>query len=279
MPDPSKWNPTTPPPNEPIWHYLDLEYLKPVIENEQLRFKRVDQYSDELEGSIPQRNAVGQPLRTKDGHALYNWRNDELIEHRWDEHARYQFNRKRTYANCWCSYQHESIALWRLFTETNQGVVIKSTPDRFYSAIEWPVSDRTETASVQYINYASENPDQIPSGDPLAPFFHKQNGYAYEHEFRGAIMIEEAPYPEDASNYGIMQENLDRADAVMDEYLPVDVALEDLVEEVRVSPEAEEYVLERTERLVSEIDVGVSKSELGIAPNFFPYPHDSSELS
>jgi len=79
--------------------------------------------------------------------------------------------------------EHESAAMWKLYTRTNEAVAVQST----YATLRKCLPDgqsaqpRVYLGTVQYVDYDTET---IPEGNAFWPLVHKRRGFAHEHELR-----------------------------------------------------------------------------------------------
>jgi len=98
---------------------------------------------------------------------------------------------KLTKISCWHKSNHESHAMWKIYSQDNKGVAITTTPEKMRLAFK-PYRIRPEyceedliIGNVEYVDLTSEHIDDTMLGD----FFHKHLIYAYENEIRLVISL------------------------------------------------------------------------------------------
>jgi len=133
--------------------------------------------------------------------------------------------------SCWSSNPTESYALWRTFVSAAEGVAIRSCPARLQWAVRFSGRQFMRVGIVQYLDHEKDLIDKplFTSEDRL---FCKARFYAYEHEFRIITHPDidlKAPFPESLEDPKVKQS------------LSVPVDLEQLIEEVTVSPYASRW--------------------------------------
>lgn len=103
-----------------IWRYLNLEKFQSLLETSALHFAAADRLSDPYEGSISRMEFDDRQARYSD--ALKAGAEDS------NEH----FLRMRTMINCWHCGEHESKAMWDLYTGQGRGICIQSTRQKLF---------------------------------------------------------------------------------------------------------------------------------------------------
>ena len=98
-----------PPKNEnaTIWRFIDFTKMMSLFETQSLFFCRSDKLDDPFEGSAPQGNFMA--LAKKIGPKV-------IIDA--DSEGRMK-SREDIYVNCWYMNEHESAAMWKLYTQSN----------------------------------------------------------------------------------------------------------------------------------------------------------------
>jgi hypothetical protein len=124
--------------------------------------------------------------------------------------------RQQVFLSCWHQNDHESAAMWRIYLSSEHGVAIRTRTSRLESSLSTGEGELF-IGTVRYLDYDREH---LPRAHELEPFFCKRKQYDYEREVRVLWLNDAASDPT-----GL--------------YLPVD--LEQLIEEVIISPVAEEW--------------------------------------
>lgn len=158
-----------------IWRYIDLARLVSMLRDQSVFFPRADTVGDTHEGSLSQPSvdaraeyfrAQGQPQVDATMHMLY-------------EKARF-----RTYLSCWHVSEHESAAMWSIYSQKGFGVVIRSTVMHLINSIELDPND----IYVGQVNYIEYETTPIPIGNVYAPYVHKRKSFEHEKELRAVTM-------------------------------------------------------------------------------------------
>ncbi len=243
-----------PPSHTPLWRYMNFAKYMEILRSRSLFFCRLDRLEDPFEGAMGAlatedkwcqhylsffRDAVRNP---PPGYtcALSPEQVDQEAERLLREFRQAnQTKPKCTFVNCWQEGNHESDAMWRLYsTEPEYAVAIGTTAGRLAKSIESHVT----VGRVRYIDYSRQYPHVS------YPHLFKRKAFEHEHEVRGIIINE-----------------LCKRDSVAG--LSVGVDLQQLILSVRVSPLAPDWfsdvVRDVTDRY--ELDVGACLSSLADA--------------
>ena len=139
-----------------------------------------------------------------------------------DSSRRFREEREHRYISCWHLSEHESAAMWSLYS-TGHGVAIVSSYRRMQKAIT-----DDETIYVGQVSYEDYDTFVLPPGKSL-PYLYKRESYEHEHEVRaiaGRWRVDRDPST--GSFY-----TLPSPEGIV---IPVDLTT--LIDQVRVSPEA-----------------------------------------
>lgn len=152
------------------------------------------------------------------------------------------------YANCWHINDHESAALWQLYSSNDAGVAILSTIGRLKNALaaaERPLY----LGEVQYIDFRNEI---IGLDNIINPIFRKRMSFAHERELRLATM----------------EFNVDNQTAG----ISVPCNLETLIGELVISPLAADWFVETVKQVAEKFvsTLTVRKSSLFTGPSYLP---------
>lgn len=85
--------------------------------------------------------------------------------------------------SCWHINEHESEAMWQLYTAAGQGVAIESTKARLEGAL------RSEGIIVDQVRYMDFDYDEIEKGHAHYSLFLKRKSFAHEQELRATIRL------------------------------------------------------------------------------------------
>lgn len=161
------------------------------------------------------------------------------------DYHEFDISNRRTwaYVNCWHEGTHESEAMWKLYAGEKDGIAIKTVFSKFREAL---VDEHDIFVSrVQYKNYQS---DVIPFSNILQFMFYKRISFRHEQEIRAVVM-------------DIRSDMLG---------LHNRVEVQKLVDEIVVSPLAEEWFMELVRSVADRYDLSdrVVRSSCSDKPNF-----------
>mgnify|MGYP000271115016 CR=1 FL=1 len=245
----SEWQPGPVYTDDTIWRYRDFELFERSIEGGYLWFNRADNFEDDFEGSLPREN-----IRTREERYSGQFNRDDMDDVLSGMFKNFQ---KISFVNCWMRNNTESAAMWKLFTDMNTGVAIKSNPEDVFNSLNFH-DGNYEFGAVNYIDY-SEGGDTIPEHSPFAPLFHKHNGFEYEDEIRAVWQDWDYVYePEGEDGWVDLEIEPDN------EGKEISVDFDNLIDEVVISPFARDNQLEMVEELLSDhnIDAPIRNSSL-----------------
>ena len=97
-----------------------------------------------------------------------------------DDWAIVKMTRKNCYVSCWHMSDHESVAMWNLYGNTEQGIGIQSTVGSLTETFQ-SAEQGICMGLVKYIDFSKDNP-QIVSGQALA--LQKRKSFEHEKELR-----------------------------------------------------------------------------------------------
>lgn len=154
-----------------IWRYMDVGQFLQVLHSSSLYFARKHEVEDKWEGVHPQSQGR-KGLR--DLHAAG-----------WPSFA--EKVACEAVFNCWHENEHESVAMWNLYTSGREGVAIQTTVGHLFwlvreGTVYWP---SVRVHRVSYVDYDQEEPPQ--SADNLGFLTCKRRSYAHEREIRAII--------------------------------------------------------------------------------------------
>ena len=216
-----------------LWRYMDFAKLVSLLEHRALFFARADKLGDPFEGAWSNVNLkylnMATTLEAK------AWR---LIVENAKEERRY------TLINCWHASDHESEAMWKLYSGLGYGLAVKTDFKTFVHSFTNRTPDLV--ASVEYISYESQ---QMP-WSLRAPFLHKRLSFKHEQEVRAIITCHNTE-PTDRPD---VMENYYSTD-VCDVGIPFAIDPTDLIQEVVVSPYAESWTFELVQAVCAKYGI------------------------
>jgi hypothetical protein len=227
-----------------LWRYMDLTKFVALLHDRALYFARADELGDPFEGSLPKKNRK----------ILEEALTDQLDSSRADQHlnALSQANKSfRTIMNisCWHVNEHESAAMWGLYSKSNDAIWVQTT----YKILASILPEQVNAGLVTYIDYEK---DSFDGGNIFNAFMHKRISYEHDRELR-AIVVSTFP-PGNAPN---LPKNF-----VFSEHgvkVPVDLDL--LIQKIFVSPASPKWFKEIVESLRDHYSSGAPVIQSSLA--------------
>lgn len=208
-----------------IWKYYSLEHFLWLIHNKALYFGRADEYEDK-------REILASELHAK---LFYNNNFEGLKRH-------VEQNKPHIFLNCWTMSKHESILMWRAYSNVYDGIVIKTSIGRLMDSYSGDVD-----ITIGKVDYIDENTQSAqPYGQKLNWLylvFSKLWFYSDEKEMR--------------LYFSDIAKSTPRI-------IPVDINV--LIEEIHIAPKAKNSLFDTIRNILKleQLDIYVCKSEIEI---------------
>ena len=244
------WSPKQPNSDDDLWRYIDFSQLMSIFENEELWFSSASVFFDPFEGALP-RTALEELANRL--HAGVS--EPEKIVARLYEALRYT-----TYASCWHQRNRETAAMWQLYQNQGKEVAIRTTVQDFQKAL--PKRSNLTVGSVNYEDYETASNFAI---NRVAPFFHKRTSFQHEREYRAVISEFEV-----AEGARIDTRYTEKINEETPPGRAVAVDIEDLIQEIVISPVAADWVKPLVEQVATTYrldDVSVENSTISNQPH------------
>jgi hypothetical protein len=169
--------------NVRIWRYMDFTKSVSLLETSSLFFARADLLEDPFEGSITkvhlgERKGFFQRIR-KSG-----FPEESIVQLGLDEPDLSKSWRKSVFVNSWHMNKHESVAMWKLYLKTNEGIAIQSTYSGLKESFRVNPKDEVHIGQVEYIDY---DRDFVWKRGFFVPFLHKRKSFEHERELRCVV--------------------------------------------------------------------------------------------
>lgn len=195
-----------------LWRYMDFTKFLSLLEDSSLFFSNSSAFEDPYEGAFSEGNEAMRgfvlskaPRRKVKG----------LID-------------PAVVISCWYTSQHESAAMWSLYSKSSDAIAICTTHNKFRKLLP----DSARVGLVKYVDYSK---DWIPEENPLYRFMHKRVSFQHEHELRAII---------DLNNFDIGE-----LDSSTEHGLKLKIPLDKLIDKIYVSPKSATWFLELVERV------------------------------
>lgn len=246
--------------NVKIWRYIDFTKLVWMLEKESLFFTRIDilKSVDPYEGSFykhPAFDLLEKGVNASDKKALEEFSRQSALKFKLKQKAS-----KTVAVNCWHISEHESMAMWKLYLKSDEGVAIEST---FFDLTQ-SFNNYQEDVFIGEVKYCerSSNSEDVDV-NVFDGVMHKQVSYSHEQELRALI---HGPHIDD--------KKIDWKDCIVIGTPPISsisivgikvpVNLNRLVNTIHVSPSAPSWFTNLVEAIVRkyDLDYPVVKSSL-----------------
>jgi len=125
-----------------------------LLDTRQLYFAHLDQFDDPYEGSIWPLKIVKQEFK----HQNISREDKEDIKNNFKDYNKYLA------INCWHINEHESHAMWKLYSGINKGIAIQSTIGRLKRIIKNSKSKyEINIFKVKYLDWETEGRRAMPT--------------------------------------------------------------------------------------------------------------------
>ena len=246
----------TPDNNQNIWRYMDFSKYVDLLTTSELHFARADKFEDPYDCSAMQ--YLGEKYKQLSSANPQGKERTRQVN---------TFERLFVYLNCWHMNDHQSAALWKLYSENKyETIAIQTTFGKFKSEIEdkWP----RDGISISKVKYDPENAgkpiEDLPGGRVFTSLgwediIYKRKSFVHEEELRAFIFqrvdkLREGPLRNEAHLEKLMKER--------PEYIRIKITPSDLIEKVYVSPHAKDLFVELVKNVSGELKDRVQKSDL-----------------
>lgn len=164
-----------------IIRYMNFGKFMNILTFGNLYFTNVNEFEDKYEGKMPEG-------------FFKNW--EESAVESYKKYLKINDLHFNAYASCWNELNNtESYALWRIYTESDTGIAIKTTVQKLRNSIK---DDRIQIYKVKYVESFEDREEDIE-----IPFYFPDDGfvrvkqackispYSYENEIRALLFSDE----------------------------------------------------------------------------------------
>lgn len=237
---------------ESVWRYMDLAKYLSMLQEQALHLAPLSSFEDPFEGSSPYHASLTSVL---DSQLAAGTINPEFAQ---QAGAMSQIVRRltldRTYVSCWHLSEHESDAMWKLYSTSSGSIAIKTSCRELRMALP---SD-AKFGKVNYVDFPSFNSTkQAISYDPA---FLKRLAFEHEHEVR--IVLREPPKN--------LLEEIVTPTKVMSGGKKIPLKLDGFIDAVVINPLAPIWFADMVRDVTAKYGqhFGISQSTLGELPTY-----------
>lgn len=231
-------------PGSVLWRYIGFTKFVSLLDKQALFLARADKLGDPFEGSLSKLNVALQPH-------LYK---DIPMEAR-RSLAYFRENMPRfVLISCWHSGDHESAAMWRLYSGERDGIAIRTDVEAFTQSFLG--EEDVHIGKVRYQDYENE---LVPERNMFSAYLTKRKGFEHEREVRALYF-----------KIPSTDKKIDYSSDICDIGLYFDVNIATLVKEIVVAPYAEDWFLELVQSVASRYNLKapVRRSAFAESPVF-----------
>ena len=237
---------SAPPGDAVLWRYMSFTKFASLLARNALFFARADKLGDPFEGALSPVNVALRPVLYKDD---FPEDKRNLIGDFMKDLRRFML------VNCWHENENESDAMWKLYSNIQDGIAIKTDFQSLSGSLRG-----SQEVRIGRINYVDYETTFIPENDAFKPIMFKRKSFEHEHEVR-AVILEIPPSGDEGFVVG-------RQPSVYEDgaYHEVDTSM--LIKEVLVPPYAEDWFTELVRATAATFNLGapVRKSSLAVQP-------------
>jgi hypothetical protein len=170
----------------PLWRYMDLSKFIAILQQRKLYFAGVDTLGDPFEGSLPRLTAdlaqytLSNRLTDPRLSNFKDWPESRIADHFRQISDQRRALRENVYVNCWHMNDHESAAMWSLYSKSSDAVCIQTT----FAELSSVLPSTVFVGKVEYIDYDSA---EIPISNLFHPYLRKRQSYEHEREVRAVV--------------------------------------------------------------------------------------------
>jgi hypothetical protein len=231
--------------NFKVVRYLDIVKFISMLQKETIFFCRLDKLEDKFEGTSPKPDKKIQELFYRQIYEAGHFKSENIEESvkkdmrdRNDMEERFK---KLCCISCWNKFDHESYAMWKIYSDMNKGIMITSSIDNLHRAFE-NTSEKVQLTEIKYID-----PETDFTGDPgnlNSPVLYKHKAYSFEDEIRLIHQVN----TEDKFDYDWDSEKNKSGKSLK-------INLDFLVDEVILSPFAQPWFFEMIKDLMDKYNL------------------------
>jgi hypothetical protein len=289
----------TPSLNSKLWRFMSLAKYISLLQNKSLFLCNLEYMAklDPFEGTYPPSKFQHRDWKTIDDVPVAKLKEVERYQPtgaleknigflRYKEHVELRIrqsyaNRKSYFVNCWHANEHESSAMWDIYSSKEEGLAIVTSPKSIHEALNG-CSEGIFCGLVSYGDYNDKN-FEISEENAFNLIMKKRESFSHEKEFRIVYWDTSvthkkkkkifASYGPEGRRSGTTEVTLGREIEEIEKIEPrpghlLKCDLSKLIQTIYVSPLAEEWMFKLIKDVTKQysVDAPVIQSDLMTAP-------------
>lgn len=239
--------PQNAPVNYPEQDYIIVKYLDVIryislLQRRSLFFCRLDKLEDQFEGTTAKMNRqvryMNYHFQSTKGY-IAPMTHEEILKKVEEQYEHDNNIKGLTCVNCWNKFTNESAALWKIYSNFKNGIMLKSSISQLVNSLE-SSEEEIQLTEMVYFDY---NKFYMPDGNSNYPLIHKHEAYNYEQEVR----LIYTRIPETGWVYDWSKEEV-----IEGIYIKADI--DKLISEIVISPDSPNWFI----KLIEDISVKYS---------------------
>jgi hypothetical protein len=238
-----------------IARYLDYSKFLSLLFSKSLFFCRLDKFDDRYEGKLTSLNPEGQKNfwiaynLFRKSNSLSELSKEEIDQKIKEDIKHDQKMRALICVNCWNRYLKESPALWKIYSDSGKGILIKSTVARLTESLK----KAKQEMAISYVRYIDHFKEEPARGNKIFLTTHKVLAYDYEEEIRVIHFVSSDKHWRHSWNREKNKTGI---------HIKVDPKI--LIDEIIVGPTAPDWTVDLIKDISCKygLDVSVTKSHL-----------------
>lgn len=216
-----------------IWKYMDFAKFVSLMDKEALFFANSSLYDDPVEGlyTIANKKKFDDIIKgiNKDDKHLNEVKN--LLSDLLDYPSKVK---SQLYFTCWHRNEHESAAMWKLYTDNDKGISIQSNFKRLKDCFSVTGDIPIHIGKVKYVDYDEFEIPVHGMENSFYPYYYKRKSFEHESEIRAMT-----------TTYYKTDNNEWYKNPLCDDYgAYVPISLDTLIDKVYVSPKAPKWFVD-----------------------------------
>ncbi|MBX9635630.1 MAG: hypothetical protein K2X44_11670 [Magnetospirillum sp.] len=241
-----------------LWRYMDLSKFMHILQTRSLFFSRASQLGDPFEGAAAGQNVAWRQhlmLNRRTDSSLAQWAHlsDEEVSQWFANSSKWHSEfRHQVAVSCWHMSEHESVAMWKVYSQSSDSVCIQTT----YRKLACYLPVWVNMGVVSYIDY---DIGWVREDNGFYRMMHKRKQFEYEREVR-AVAWEGMP-PQQGGDF--IRQNMRDAGIMV----PIDLSF---IESIIISPYSPSWFFDVVRTAVHQYagQANVFESSLARVPAF-----------